>query len=1140
MAIAFQCHKCGGKFAAPDHLAGQQARCQRCSTVVNVPLASAVPVSPLRQPQPSLVSNVPWTAILAGGGLLLFLGFGALCLFVFVQIVWPKLQTLADRTTVPAVSPQPPVTPQPTPNVPTAKVPTSTPNPFETTPSSASPTPATPNSSAPGSGRPSGSGDAPGLPNLPTSSGPRPAAGNNSAPALPPTSWSARPDPPLAPVEYKKGKIAIPLPSNAELRLPYGPSHFILGFARDFQKEIWEVIDLRTGKGIGKPIQAKLDIDYRSEAFSPDGRYLAALQRRSGDEIPIGVWSFISGQMERVLRVKGWRVSAPLRFGAAHQLVSLHEQEHNLSVLTLWNLQTGDKVREIGFPAGSGENRLQPESLAVSPGGKYATLVMGNQLGVFDLTTGQPAGNAVLPVVPSSCEGTAFSPDGRELALVVGSGSGHRLFIVDFSSGRIDVDQDYRGNLRFFFYDGPVLDWLPDKSGLIWRGHILLERTSGEEVWYFDTTDGNPRRFIRDNELLVLVRDRGQKLLRTFDLPEKEIDKAMLAVREGGVAIDAALPPLTTPDTFGVTQQTLPNGRTAWSLSPDAAGPTPRGQERELLVAKSGENVRGVMFAGTSAGKVVVQKEITPPAGPGFRPARQVVIERYDLTSGERGQSLEVPHVYQLADVSPSGRFAVVAFAPEANKYDRLDILGLAPKKHVAAWRPYGGEKEQPAAAGNNQQARFPSLWGLPSDPRSIAWISMLDDEHLLTVNTTGKLVCWKLPECKALYAFADFGEPLAVSAGRKYLAGGHSGEFRVFEALTGKCVGDLDSPLSGSRAIRGAFRPDGQELVAVIDAGTDKMLVRWDMKNGKLTQEVPIPAVAVSSYVPFYAAHNGVRLGMEYRGNNFLMIDDQFLVDLSKRALVWRYHLPQGHFAANSPDDRTWYCIRKNNVADQSMFLTSIDTPSNSVLNKSQGKSLEKQLVLYPGMSVRVAVDLSAAGMSDLTPTVAKAVAQGLEARGLVIDPAAPLVFSVVAAQRATGEQIQVYSGSSPFGYNPFFNPGQPSQTISQEELAVRLSVSDAGGKVLWHMDRSARMRAFGSVRSGDAGTQLRDEMVKQFESVLAGSGSATQSLPRYIFGDLDSILAGESQLGFHDESPPPQSQLPAARQPPGIAPGS
>jgi hypothetical protein len=674
------------------------------------------------------------------------------------------------------------------------------------------------------------------LPNLPAGSN-RQSPADNPPPAAPQTVWTARPDPPAAPVEYKKGKIAIELTSDAELLLPHGPSHFILGFARNFQREIWQVIDLRTAKGIGKPIEAKVEFDHRTEAFSPDGRYLAGVQRRAGDEIPIGVWSFVTGQMERVFRVKAWRLSAPLRFGAAHQLVSLHEQEHSLSLLTLWDLQTGNKIREVALREGSFDNRLRPESLAISPGGKYAALVMGQQLGVLDLATGQPAGNVQLPVLPSACEGAAFSPDGAELALLVSAGAGHRLLIVDFTSGRIDVNHDYRGNLQFYFYDGPLLDWLPDKSGLVYRGHILLERTTGEEVWYFPTTDSNPRRFIRDNEILVLMRDRNLKVLRTFE-PNKEITKAMQAVREGGAAFDAALPPLTTPDQFSAAGAALPNGRVPWSVTPDAAGSPPRGQERELLVAKGGESVRRAMFASPPAGKVVLQKEITPPPGPGRRPQRQVVIERYDLVSGERGQSLEVPHVYQLADVSPSGKFAVVAFAPKANQFDRLDVLGLAPKKHIAGWRPYAGEKEKtPDTAGPRRPA---SLWNLPDDPRSVAWLSMIDDDHLLTVNTAGKLICWKLPECKAVYAFADFGEPLAVSAGRKYLAGGHFGEFRVFEAATGKCVGDLGPPLLGSRAIRGAFRPDGQELVAIIDAGSDKMLVRWDLATGKLKQEVP------------------------------------------------------------------------------------------------------------------------------------------------------------------------------------------------------------------------------------------------------------------------------------------------------------
>src|SRR6185503_11791640 len=42
MAIPFQCHQCGGQFAAPDELAGKKAKCQRCGAVVQVPAAAPV------------------------------------------------------------------------------------------------------------------------------------------------------------------------------------------------------------------------------------------------------------------------------------------------------------------------------------------------------------------------------------------------------------------------------------------------------------------------------------------------------------------------------------------------------------------------------------------------------------------------------------------------------------------------------------------------------------------------------------------------------------------------------------------------------------------------------------------------------------------------------------------------------------------------------------------------------------------------------------------------------------------------------------------------------------------------------------------------------------------------------------------
>jgi hypothetical protein len=68
---------------------------------------------------------------------------------------------------------------------------------------------------------------------------------------------------------------------------------------------------------------------------------------------------------------------------------------------------------------------------------------------------------------------------------------------------------------------------------------------------------------------------------------------------------------------------------------------------------------------------------------------------------------------------------------------------------------------------------------------------------------------------------------------------------------------------------------------------------------------------------------------------------------------------------------------------------------------------------------------------------------------------------------------------------------------------------------------------------------------MTLNFKGLLASSGSATEAVPRYIFADIETIIAGQSQLGFRNESPPPSVKLPDGqtaqpRKEPGIRPGT
>ena len=207
---------------------------------------------------------------------------------------------------------------------------------------------------------------------------------------------------------------------------------------------------------------------------------------------------------------------------------------------------------------------------------------------------------------------------------------------------------------------------------------------------------------------------------------------------------------------FSATASTLPNGFVQWNVKPDVAGTVPKGQEREILIAKKGESVQRMMFAGGTSGKVVVQKEVSTKAAPGRAQARQIVIERFDTISGQKGNTLPLPNIYQLADVSPSGDYALVVCGKESGKFDRLDVVGLSPKKHIAAWRPFGGEADK-----KPDDPALRHFLGWSNDPKLVVWAKMIDDQHVLTINPAGKLVCWELPECKASYYFEDFGEPL-------------------------------------------------------------------------------------------------------------------------------------------------------------------------------------------------------------------------------------------------------------------------------------------------------------------------------------------------------------------------------------------
>ncbi len=337
-----------------------------------------------------------------------------------------------------------------------------------------------------------------------------------------------------------------------------------------------------------------------------------------------------------------------------------------------------------------------------------------------------------------------------------------------------------------------------------------------------------------DRMLAVVDQPRSGDALTVVDLPKKDLQKVFETVRSGGMAVDTVLPELVKANWLSARPVTVPNGFVDWAAAVDPAGESDKQLDREVLVATDQETVKALIFAAPESGRVAIQKNAHRPSSSGRSAQATNLIERYDLDSGRKSRDVPLPNVYEMLDVSPSGDHVLVGFRQPSGQYDRLDVISFSPLKHIVGWRPYETETIEARASRES--------------PKHVKFARFLSDSQLLTINAAGKLAVWQLPDCRAVYVFEDFGQPAAISPGRKYLVGVHNEQIRIFETATGECRGDLPTPATGVTLLRTAFRPDGQELAAIVSGRLDRALARWDLRTGKLEHEFPLPSDVVQA----------------------------------------------------------------------------------------------------------------------------------------------------------------------------------------------------------------------------------------------------------------------------------------------------
>lgn len=915
------------------------------------------------------------------------------------------------------------------------------------------------------------------------------AGESSSSEAAKEVGWSVEVDPPLESFTLFSGeKFASlpPIPGDAKLVVPAASGPFIALIAKvsGFGNGCG-IVDLRTGRAAGQlSLNARLG-DHQS--LSSDGRLVASTAEPSNRGL--AVWAVETGQTvyEYLPGQRGFRF---LAFSQPDRLIAVQDTWDEFTILVI------DPIRsnEIGQFTMKGRGLGGETTLAISPGGRYLAAVYDGALHMYDLGNCQLVGRAPLPSsfkADRAAQGLAFSPDGAEIAAAMPHFRELQLCSWNVSTGEVTFERQYETSPAanvpgVTWYRGAVLDWVPDKTAWLLEGHVLLDRKTGEKIWIFPETDANPRKMIDAERMLWLSRRRAGTELAIATVPKDKVVKASEAVQAGGVGVDAALPPVTRADTSSAQSLVLNEPIDSWLVRPDPAITASKLPTKPVLFEASPGDLRQVRFSRDTS-RVTVLRAVPPPGGSlriGAEPVGNV-LEAYGFPTGRRQKEISLPMFYYLMDVSPDGNLALMGtFMAQPPQRDRLDVWAFEQGRHAVGWRPYGDKEKV--------------------EDREVQFAAFVNHQHVVTLNKSGDLVLWKLPECKAVYK-AEYAEPiLAMSPGGKYLAVKAVTDPvpRIIDAATGAPEGLLEAPTALEGILAVAFRRDGKMLAAV----NRDAVYTWSLEDGKLKAEVPLPTPGSGP--------------ARWSGDGHLLLSgwggQRRLVDVDRRFVVWSYRLQACCEANGSPDQRYWYAAEGQSTRQGRVFgLIAVDVPSAAVRTRLEGKSIEELALIYPGSKVSV----SASVPGDDATTVTSAMRERLENLGVIVADGAPVQVSISAEEQGTGNQIEARRFD-----------GSEVQRFEQRQVVIKVRVSDASGRK-YEREKPVGMRALGTVGSTNAQEELTREMREE-----ARNTAANLTFPKIVFPDGFENGLGTSTLSRLGEvlGPPPDQKATAGVQQP------
>ena len=302
--------------------------------------------------------------------------------------------------------------------------------------------------------------------------------------------------------------------------------------------ELHEIWNLQTGLRNGY-INGPLAL--KDPALSPDGQFLCG--RTSGgaaDAINFEVWSFHSHRRVQMLADPPMTQSAPaipIGFVEPGQILALDDG------LCVWDIQSGGVTQRISFDAKRGPDELW----AVSANGKLVAVLDSKQtLSLLDSVRGRVLGKTPIPGAadtshPLHGSGLAFSPDGKELALLL-ERLDRRIIVWSVEQGTILADFSLSARPEFpLSRRAAAFSWLPGGDGWLVGGDQIVDRLSGVVLFEVPrhqdpmAEECAARKVLDASHILLSFKALNQGIgLETFPLPAEAIAKARAMARSAG------------------------------------------------------------------------------------------------------------------------------------------------------------------------------------------------------------------------------------------------------------------------------------------------------------------------------------------------------------------------------------------------------------------------------------------------------------------------------------------------------------------------------------------------------------------------------------------------------------------------------